>query len=182
MSYAEWTVRWWQWALSLPVDINPITDDSGKYAAQKQSGPVWFLAGTLGGLAVRRCSVPAEKAILLPILNHGGTLADSPTIKSETDLVSHASKEMDIITNLEVMVDGFRLEDLKACRVLTPIFDVVLPDSNLFNGTAGPTKGASDGYWLFVKPLPRGDHNIRSFGSCQFGKVKIGVTYDVLIE
>jgi hypothetical protein len=181
ISYAEWTSRWWQWALSLPVEINPITDCTGKYAAEKQSGPVWFLAGTLGGVATRRCNIPSEKAILLPVLIHGGTLADSPAIKSESELVSRAYKEMDIISDLEVIIDGFKLEDLQAYRILSPVFDVVLPNSNLFNGTPGQTRGASDGYWLFTRPLTKGSHNITSFGSCRSGRVKIGVTYDIMI-
>ena len=180
-SYAEWTARWWQWALSLPIDINPVTDPTGKHAPKRQSGPVWFLAGTLGGVVTRCCNIPTDKAILLPILNHGGTLADAPAIKSEIELVSHASKEMDIISNLKVVIDGFKLDDLQDYRIRSPVFDVELPDSNLFSGTPGPTRGASDGYWLFVKPLCKGAHNISSFGSCQSGKVKIGVTYDIIV-
>ena len=85
MRYAEWTARWWQWVLSLPVENNPANDTTGKNCAINQNGPVWFLAGTVGGVVERNCTIPAEKAILFPILNHGGTLADSPTIKSEEE-------------------------------------------------------------------------------------------------
>jgi hypothetical protein len=181
VSYAEWTARWWQWVLSLPVENNPVKDTTGKNCAINQSGPVWFLAGTVGGVVERNCTIPAEKAILLPILNHGGTLADAPTIKSEKDLLSHASTEMDIISNLEVMVDGVKLSGLERYRIRSPTFDVVLPENNLFSGTPGPTRGASDGYWLFLESLPEGKHKIHSFGSCLSGKVKIGVNYDITI-
>src|SRR6478609_9348552 len=51
-TYGEWTAKWWQWALSIPKDINPGGDTSGKYCALKQSGPVWYLSGTFGGAAV----------------------------------------------------------------------------------------------------------------------------------
>jgi hypothetical protein len=181
VSYAEWTARWWQWVLSLPVENNPVIDTTGKNSDINQGGPVWFLAGTLGGVVERKCIIPKEKAILLPILNHGGTLADAPTIKSEKELLIRATKEMDIITNLEVMIDGMKLGGLQKYRVRSPIFDVVLPQNNLFGGVPGPTRGVSDGYWLFLGTLPRGDHKIHSFGSCLYGKVKIGVTYDITI-
>ena len=179
VSYSEWVAKWWQWLLSIPVENNPVNDTTGKNCAINQNGPVWFLAGTAGGVVDRNCMIPAEKAILFPILNHGDTLADSPTIKSEEDLLSHATTEMDIISNLEVMVDNVKLSGLQRFRVRSPIFDVVLPQKNLFGGTPGPTRGVSDGYWLFLGPLPKGKHKIHSFGSCSFGKVRIGVNYDI---
>jgi hypothetical protein len=42
LSYGEWTAKWWQWGYSIPKDINPAYDDTGKNCAQKQNGPVWF--------------------------------------------------------------------------------------------------------------------------------------------
>lgn len=181
ISYAEWTAKWWQWVLSMPVENNPVKDNTGKLCAINQSGPVWFLAGTLGGVAERDCSIPAGKAILFPILNHGCTLADEPTIKSEKELLLHAKREMDVISDLEVTVDGSKLKDLQRYRVRSAIFDVVLPENNLFGGTPGPTRGVADGYWLFLEPLLNGKHKIHSFGSCLSGKVNVGVNYDITV-
>jgi hypothetical protein len=181
MSYAEWTAKWWQWALSIPLENNPINHYTDKNCALNQSGPVWFLAGTAGGVAERSCTMPAGKAVLFPILNHGGTLADTPAIKSEQELVSLTKREMDVISDLEVIVDSVKLNGLQRYRVQSPIFDVVLSENNLFGGTPGPTRGVSDGYWLFLKPLHKGKHKIHSFGSCLAGKIKIGVNYDITI-
>ena len=41
-------VKWWRWAVSSPINENPIVDNSGKYAGINQAGPVWYLAGTPG--------------------------------------------------------------------------------------------------------------------------------------
>jgi hypothetical protein len=179
LSYPEWIARWWQWVLSIPVENNPVNDTTGKNCSINQRGPVWFLAGTVGGVVDRICTIPKEKAVLFPILNHGGTLADSPTIRSEEELLSFATTEMDVISDLEVIVDGVKLSGLDRYRIRSPIFDVVLPEKNLFGGTPGQTRGASDGYWLFLKPLTKGRHTIHSFGSCLSGKVTIGVNYDI---
>jgi hypothetical protein len=185
MGYAEWTAKWWQWILSTPAETNPAKDDTGENCGINQSGPVWFLAGTIGGIAKRKCSIPAGKAILLPILNHGGTLADRREremhIESETELLSFVVREMDVISSLEVSVDDVKLNGLQRYRVQSPIFDVVLPKNNLFEGTPGPTRGVSDGYWLFLKPLSRGKHNVKSSGSCLSGTVNIGVNYDITV-
>src|SRR5215210_4141888 len=59
LTYGEWTARWWQWAYSIPRDVHPAYDDSGKYCAEGQSGPVWFLAGTFEHPAERYCTIPA---------------------------------------------------------------------------------------------------------------------------
>jgi hypothetical protein len=67
-TYGEWTARWWQWGYSIPKNINPAYDNTGKDCAQGQSGPVWFLAGTYGHPVERVCTVLVGKAILFPIL------------------------------------------------------------------------------------------------------------------
>ena len=77
LSYADWTAKWWQWAYSVPRDVNPAYDDTGKYCAQGQSGPVWFLTGTYQHPANRYCTVPAGKAILFTILNSECSFADN---------------------------------------------------------------------------------------------------------
>src|SRR5215203_3217355 len=76
-SYGEWSAEWWQWALSLPVAVNPLTDDTGEDCAQGQDGKVWFLAGTFSPDAAttpdpvtRSCTLPAGTAIFFPIVNH----------------------------------------------------------------------------------------------------------------
>lgn len=181
LSFAEWTARWWQWALSIPLENNPIKDNKSRHYAINQTGPVWFLAGTGGGVVERKCTIPKGKAILFPILNYGATFADEPSIESEQELVSLAKKEMDVISNLSVMIDGEKLDGLQKYRVRSPIFEVVLPENNLFAGRPGPTRGVADGYWLFHKPLLLGRHTIDSFGSCLAGTVNIGVTYHITI-
>ena len=66
----EWTIRWWRWLLSLSLEKNPGSDKSGKFSELGQEDPnVWFLAGTFGGSAVRTCTLPLGKAILMPIIN-----------------------------------------------------------------------------------------------------------------
>jgi hypothetical protein len=181
LSYAEWTARWWQWLLSIPVENNPANDNSGEDCCTHQHGPVWFLAGTVGGVAGRRCTLPEGKAILFPILNYGATFADEPTIKSEQELISLVEKEMDVISNLEVVIDGEKLDGLEKYRVRSPIFEVVLPENNLFVGRPGPTRGVADGFWLFLEPLQKGRHTVESFGSCLSGKVNIGVNYRLTV-
>jgi heme/copper-type cytochrome/quinol oxidase subunit 2 len=63
LTYGEWTAKWWQWGYSIPKNINPAYDDTGKNCAQKQNGLVWFLGGTFGHAVNRVCDIPTGKAI-----------------------------------------------------------------------------------------------------------------------
>ena len=66
---AALTARWWQWVISIGQSENPLLDPTGADCAVGQEGPVWFLGGTFGGPATRSCTVPAGKALLIPVLN-----------------------------------------------------------------------------------------------------------------
>ena len=83
-SYAQWAADWWNWALSIPAEINPAADPTGTNAAVGQHGPVWFLAGAVGSgpLAVTRTvTIPEGKALFFPIVNTLWTTgpSDPPT-------------------------------------------------------------------------------------------------------
>jgi len=53
----QWTAKWWRWAYSIPKEINPAYDDTGKNCAQGQSGPVWFLTGAYRHAVNRLCDI-----------------------------------------------------------------------------------------------------------------------------
>jgi len=47
LTYGEWSVEWWQWALSLPTDAHPLFDTAP--ASEGQVGNVWFLGVKFDG-------------------------------------------------------------------------------------------------------------------------------------
>ena len=49
LTYSDWASKWWQWAISIPSSMNPLTDNTGTHCAERQQGPIWFLPGTSGG-------------------------------------------------------------------------------------------------------------------------------------
>ena len=46
--YAGLTAEWLEWTVAVPAPTNPILDLDGTFAAEGQSGKVWFLTGHLG--------------------------------------------------------------------------------------------------------------------------------------
>ena len=161
LTYNEWTTRWWQWAYSIPSDVHPAYDDSGKYCAEGQSGPVWFLIGTYEHPVERQCTIPAGKAILLPILNSECSYAEFPSLNNEEELRQCAKQMQDSVVRLEASIDDVPISGLERYRIQSQLFNLTLGQNNILELPGNTTTQAiSDGNWLFLKPLSTGEHKI----------------------
>ena len=112
----------------------------------------------------RTCTIPEGKALLFAPVNVECSFAEFPDLKSEADLRECAKSGQDLVTVLDVSVDGVKLENLQDYRVQSPLFNLTLPESNVFGLPATTTEAVSDGNWVFLKPLPPGNHTIHSKG------------------
>lgn len=199
-SYGEWSAAWWQWGLGFPTPNNPIVDATGEFCALGQSGPVWFLAGNVGGTTERACSVPAGKALFVPLLNVISWAPDDvpfaeflglPGETAEEKLLALVNLIMDQTDKLEVTVDGVPLENLIAYRAESPAFPLTFVEDNIFGVPPGERDFAiSDGFWLIIAPLTHGEHDIHFTSSfactentCgfEFG-IDLDVTYHLSVE
>ena len=201
MTYGEWSAKWWQWTYSLPVDRNPSFDENGSCAngTYGQFGPVWFLAGVINesGTAVRNCTVPAGKTLFFPIIN-----AEDATLESGLtgeDLRDFPTGAMNLVTVLEVEIDGVPLKGLFDYRAVSPLFVYgPLPENNvlqLFGYVAPPgstsagipgvqpvPSAAADGYYLMLAPLSVGQHTIHFSGTIGDPAIfKLDITYYLTI-
>jgi hypothetical protein len=168
LTYGEWTAKWWQWGYSIPNNINPAYDDTGKYCVQKQNGPVWFLAGTYGHAVNRKCDIPFGKAILFPILNSECSFAEFPKLKTLSELRTCAKAIQDQVTTFNASVDGVNIPNLQKYRIKSPPFNFTLPQNNILGMQANiTTQAIADGNWAFLKPLSYGNHKIVFRGGVQ---------------
>ena len=78
-------------------------------------------------------------------------------MKTESDLRSCAKADQDKATNLQVTVDGVWVQ--------SPLFNVTIPKDNVIGSPPGTTQAVSDGFWILLKPLPVGKHQIHFSGS-----------------
>ena len=155
-TWEEWTAKWWQWLLSIPRDHNPGLDQTGENFNLNQLDPnVLFLAGALAGSAPveRTITINTGKAVLFPVINFVTSYAEEPSLKSEEALLSNAKSNIDDISKKEASINGVNFTDLEKYRVQSKVFDVTFPEDNVYGLGPGPTMGASDGYWIFLKPL-----------------------------
>jgi len=192
-AYGEWSGLWWQWALSIPADQNPMLDETGEYAGINQSGPVWFLAGTQGGTAERTVTVPEGKALFFPLVNYVWVNAPAygdPPWSPEQEAYARGliGGFMDEATGLACEIDGQPVENLEAYRCQTPPgkdYMVDFPEGNVWGisaGTYGPS--VDDGIYLMLKPLDEGDHIIHFHGAAgppDDPEFELDVTYNLSI-
>jgi hypothetical protein len=184
LTYGQWTVKWWQWLVSIPMNKNPAADTTGENASVVQNDPnVWFLAGTFGGAStVRRCVIPAEMAVLFPVINIEVNPLERPDLSSQTDLIKHVKDDEDNVLHLEALLDS---DALPIYRIQSDplIFPLSLPENNCFGvQEGGYTQTSADGYWVFLKSLPVGKHHIYFAGSCSAGTRNVRADYHLNVE
>jgi hypothetical protein len=154
-TYAEWTAEWWKWFISIPTANNPLNDPLGERCALGQQGPVWFLVGSGGGKAERECTIPAGRAILIPAINVECSYVEDQSLRTDNDLRICATSDQDLVTETAATLNG---SVLQVHRVQSPVFNFTLPADNMFAVPEGPTKAVSEGFWVFIKPLPPGQY------------------------
>jgi hypothetical protein len=184
------TAQWWQYALSIPTTVNPLTDTSGADCMVGQRDPIWFLAGIFpGGTATRSCAVPAGEWLFFPVIN--SVQINAPGVCGQTgslnvgQLRSLAAPFIDAATNMYVTVDGKSVKDL--IRIKSDVFATTFPEDNIFNplcGGFGTVPGGvyspsvDDGYYVLLKPLSVGGHVLHIHAESSGGFV-LDVSYSL---
>lgn len=186
-TYGEWGAAWWQWALSMPTDRSALTDLTGEFFGENQSGPVWF-RGTFANNRERTSTMPAGKALFMPVFNliYGAGVYDcDPTVPGVPcdipTLQAAAARNTEAATILEVTIDGVPVQNVTDYRAASPEpFTVTYPDNSVVGVPAGTySPNVTDGYWLMIAPLSRGEHTIQvhvlapntDFGTLEFRSV-----------
>lgn len=178
VTQAEWSRRWWEWAFSFDDDFSPVADRTGAQCGNRQSGDVFFLAGTYGtARTVRTCRVPAEKYLFFPLVNMLHMAVGRGAARTCADVTRDAGRDTDNAQLLVLEIDGVRQDGLQRHRQ---------PSPECFNPYARNPHGwrvfpsAANGYYVMLKPLPRGRHTI-NFGGA-LADMSQAVSYTLIVE
>jgi hypothetical protein len=202
-TYAEWAAAWWQWAVGIPADSNPILDPDGRFGLTDQSGSVYFLAGAFGGTAERSITIPTGKALFFPILNslwwapddvddatayvEGVLGLDASDFTDEQLVQMLAAAQMSGVTSMSLLVDGKPVNNVLDYYIETDGFR--LTDTDLIDSFGGeisqPNTAFAAGYWVMLNPLTPGRHTITwsARGTNPVaGQLSLDVTYHVTVK
>lgn len=185
MTSGEWSAKWWQWALSLPVDQNPFFDEGGDCSkgANGQLGPVWFLTGVINvsGTAVRNCTVPAGKALFVPIINLECSTLEAPPFHGDNEEELRACATRFHFGNVFAEIDGVAVQNLDRYLVKSPMFTFTVPPENVLGVGPGSGQSVSNGYYLMLAPLSVGEHVIRFGGTFTDFDFSLDITYNLTV-
>ena len=171
VAQTEWSMLWWQWAFSFERVRSPISDRTGEMCTSRQSGDLWYLAGTYGTRRTERsCKIPFGKTIFFPLINYV-TYRGEGSNESCMSLASRVAAVTNQPSALILEVDGRRFDGLEAHRLATPCFSLV---------PGQPADAVANGYYVALRPLSRGRH-VLNFGGA-FPDMVQAVTYTLDVE
>jgi len=172
-TYGEWSAAFWQWLFSIPVNQNPAFDETGGNALVGQTGKVWFLPGVFNasGQASREITIPAGISLFVPVVNVECSNVELPPFFGGTDEELKECAMQYLFTGLEAELDGRPIDFTTVnYQSVSPPFDFELPPMDLQGGNilgvdADLGRAVSNGYYLFLTPLPVGDHTLHYKGT-----------------
>jgi hypothetical protein len=193
-AYKQLSGQWWQWVLSISVDANPLTDTTGESCMVGQRGSDWFLVGTFGSTsATRECAIPAGTSLFFPVINFVGFDTPNACGQDSTPLPSSfyrflAADFINAASNLSVVLDGQAINGLH--RVQSQVFEVALPQDNLFADACAPFGGlpagiyspaVDDGIYVRLNPLAVGVHTLEFHAENPSAGFLLDVTYHLTV-
>ena len=117
ISYQNWINKWWQWNMGIPSAEHPRDYFTPSRCTINQNGPVWFLADLLSRKEERTCAIPADKAILVPLLTGNCdadfTTPNAPASESNPNLIQCA-KAGDEYGAISASLDERNLQKIRA--------------------------------------------------------------------
>jgi hypothetical protein len=194
-SYQQLSAQWWQWALSIPSDpdplhdVNPLTDATGEDCAVGQRGSDWFLAGLFfGGAATRECSIPQGVSLFFPVANFIGF--DNVGFCDQTEPFGSAfwrGLAADFVNGLTAVSVTLDTKPVNVQRVRSPVFEIALPANNLFAPFCSPplegifSPAVDEGLYVRLNPLAVGHHTLHFHAENTSQGFAQDVTYDLTV-
>jgi hypothetical protein len=172
-SWGQWSIEWWKWRVPTCMIKNP-----GYYQYNSDVIFLPYSAGYPEGTE-HQLTLPSGKSLFFPVIAAINSYAEDKVMKSDQDLIEWSKEDIARIARKEVTINGEPLEQQQVC---SEPFDIEYPSENKWNGTPGPTRAISAGYWTFLCSLPPGNYQINTHGACLAGKIKRDAAYDLVIQ
>jgi hypothetical protein len=151
--------------LKIPAVDNPSNDPTGAKCTVGQtntSSPVFYLAQNNGGASQRVCTIPAGKALFIPVIPAEDSNKEDPHA-SVQDLNASVTTDQNSVNSLYLKIGDkeYNYQNLTKYRTKTGPFDFVFADKGIFGVVqGGPTKAVADGFYVITQPLTKGTYPV----------------------
>jgi len=189
---SELTKDWWRYVMGFDCEHNPLYNDPASPAATGQNGPVKFLVAAKDGPSVRNIIAYKNQTLVVPVINNLGYVSctepdfqPTPGHSLEQVLKLRAQKFNNLAGSIRVTLDGKSIAVTNSNRITTDLFyfKVNADLENCFQPclTGGVKEAVSDGYWVFIKGLTKGNHTLHlSVRNAQVGNL-VDATYRIAV-
>ena len=173
VSYEEWVAKYWQYLATETPDLGFI-HENGCHIHQEDSVVMLMDPAVVSGSINQECTIPADRAILISIWTGECDDGMEDYINASFEQIKKCARGFDMgqIRSI-VKVDGATISQLavndnttltntNATEIYTKEFAITLNSDSRIPQEIGPGtyRSAAHGWFVFLKPLPTGDHTI----------------------
>lgn len=175
-----WTGKWWNWWVGTTID--EATPKDGGCLMNKSESMVMLMETTVGGKQTQVCEISSSQGIIVPLWVAWMEASQPPYSEYTYEQLSKAAREeanLGGVTSL-VKVDGKTISKLNevssmksgkldykintmqnVTELYSKGFNITIPESTHYpDQIFGTWPAGTHGYWLFLKPLPPGSHEL----------------------
>jgi len=173
--YEDWVHDWWRWDAAIPSD--PVTTFAGLKEDGcfiNKTGPVAMLMDpSVGGKHHQICEISPNQGILISAWSGECDGSVKGYENSSFKELSKCARDLDLgKVTVNAWVDNksiaqVKAEDYKTINLINASelyskgFNITIPaNSNLAVDYPGTHLGAAHGWYIFLKPLPVGEHTV----------------------
>ena len=203
-----WMSKWWQWWVAVPSEPEgeELVKPGGCLINNSQS-MVMLMETTVNGIRHQNCKISSTQGIIVPLWTAfmEGSVAPYSNY-SYAQLSKAAREELDLgAVTSKVLVDGSQVAEMSVNSNMRPWgldyqiitlknvtelyskgFNITIPENtHIPEQNAGTWRSGAHGWFLFIKPLPLGTHEIfYNVGQKEEGHNAINtqVTYTLTVE
>jgi hypothetical protein len=192
VSYEDWVAKYWQYlATETPDVFTKVIHENGCHIHQEDSVVMLMDPAVVSGSINQECTIPADRAILISIWTGECDDGMPENVGAPFKQISECARGFDVgqirgivkvdgATTAQLAVNDYTtLTNTNATEIYTKEFDITLNNDSRIPHEFGPNtyRAAAHGWFMFLKPLPTGDHTIYLKTTVQPTSLSGGGTY-----
>ncbi len=155
IDFKKWPMLYWQ--AYLDQNDNKTTDVNDKCYSIKHGSAVFLVNPFRISNANYECTFTTSNSFFFPLFSEECDYADITNDDALRECVTANNQ----FAKGKVFIDGIEMTDLSKYHFTTDFFNTNLTSNNPFGSTPGTYRALMDGLFVFVKPLPSGNHEIK---------------------
>lgn len=183
LTYGDWLAKWWQYALTLPEDQNPLAGTTGENCVFQRVGNVGLILADSTLHTPITCEVPTGMMLYLEVLGAECSNLEEAPFYGGNEAELRACAQALVPEDLEASIDDREVQNLPQYITISPLFQFTEPEKNILGvpaGTIGESVGS--GAYLLLEPLSPGKHTIYLKGTYPTLGYTADKTFDLTVS